>query len=76
MRCKKCGANVSRKSEFFSKCGSRICEEPEKAEPQPIQEQTTKKKITNLWHNLNKFCKILVVCIAMFALFFLVAVSN
>ncbi len=76
MRCKKCGANVSRKSEFCSKCGSRISEEPEKAEPQPIQEQTTKKTITNLWHNLNKFCKILVVCIAMFALFFLVAVSN
>lgn len=76
MRCEKCGAKISKKSEFCSKCGNRIGEEPEKVETQPIQEQSIKKTITDFWHNLNKFGKTLVVCIVVFALFFLIAVSS
>lgn len=76
MRCEKCGAKVSKKSEFCSKCGSRIGDEPEKAETQPIQEQTTKKTITDFWHNLNKFGKTLVVFTVIFALFFIASVLN
>lgn len=76
MHCKKCGAKVSKKSEFCSKCGSRINEELEKAETQPIQEQTTKKTISDFWHNLNKFGKTLVVFTVVFALFFIASVLN
>lgn len=76
MRCKKCGAKVSKKSDFCSKCGTRIGEEPEKTETQTIQEQTTKKTITDFWHNLNKFGKTLVVFTVIFALFFIASVLN
>lgn len=76
MRCEKCGSKISKKSEFCSKCGSRIGEEPEKAETQPIQEQATKKTITDFWHNLNKFGKTLVVFTVIFALFFIASVLN
>lgn len=76
MRCEKCGAKISKKSEFCSKCGNRINEEIEKAETQPIQEQATKKTITDFWHNLNKFGKTLIVFIVVFALFFLIAVIS
>ncbi len=76
MRCEKCGSKISKKSEICSKCGNRIGEAPEKAETQPIQEQTTKKTITDFWHNLNKFGKTLVVFTVIFALFFIVSVLN
>ena len=76
MRCEKCGSKISKKSELCSKCGNRIGEAPEKAETQPIQEQTTKKTITDFWHNLNKFGKTLVVFTVIFALFFIASVLN
>lgn len=76
MHCEKCGTRISKKTEFCSKCGNRIKKEPEMVEKQHIQEEANKKTITDFWRNLNKFGKVLVVCIAVFALSFFVAASS